>query len=205
MSPASQKVLIALHETDTHFVLKLTDLNGRAARESLALLWPMGTLPVLEDARRRVTVPEASNIIEYLNLYYPGQVRLLPINPVSAWEARALDGFFGNHLYAPLQKIFADRLSPPGCADPYGVSQARAQLQAALELLDREMARKCWGAGEFGIADCAAAPALWYAGLFLPLVRRYPNVAAYLERLQKRPSVARVMIEAEPYRELALA
>jgi glutathione S-transferase len=78
-------------------------------------------------------------------------------------------------------------------------------LRLALELFDRDMTRKTWAAGEFGIVDCAAAPALWHASLLLPLTRRYPNVAAYLERLQKRSSVARVMREAEPYLGLALA
>jgi glutathione S-transferase len=203
LSPFCQKVLMALYETETPFTFNLIDLGNGAARDSLASIWPIGGLPVLEDKRRGEIVPQASAIIEYVDLFYPGRTKLLPFNPVAAWSARAQDRFFDANVQAPVQKIVTDRLCPPGRDDPYGVSQAKAQLRAALDLLERTMTNKVWAAGDtFSIADCAAGPALWYANVVMPLERRHPHTAVYLDRLEKRPSLARIVKDAMPYQDL---
>jgi glutathione S-transferase len=203
LSSFCQKVLMALYETETCFALNLIDLGNRAARASLASISPVLGLPVLEDQRRGEIVPEASAIIEYVDLFYPGRVRLLPFNPVSAWGARARDRFFDSNVQAPVQKIVTDRLCPPGRDDPYGVSQAKAQLRAALDVLECTMTDRTWAMGDtFSIADCAAGPALWYANVVMPFERRHPNVAAYLDRLERRPSLERIINDATPYQDL---
>jgi glutathione S-transferase len=203
LSSFCQEVLMALYETETRFALNLVDLGSRAARDSLISIWPVGGLPVLEDKRRGEVVPEASAIIEYVDLFYPGQVKLLPFNPVAAWSARAQDRFFDANVQTPVQKIVTDRLSPPGRDDPYGVSQAKAQLRTALDVLERAIAGRIWATGDtFSLADCAAGPALWYANVVMPLERRHTNAAAYLDRLEKRPSLARVIKDAMPYQDL---
>ena len=203
MSSFCQKALMALYETETRFALNLVDFGNRAARDSLVSIWPVGGLPVLEDKRREEVVADASAIIEYVDLFYPGQIRLLPFNPVAAWRARAEDRFFDVNVQAPVQKIVTDRLCPPGRDDPYGVSQAKAQLRAALDLLERTMADRIWATGDtFSLADCAAGPALWYANVVMPFERRHPNAAAYLDRLEQRPSFARVIKDAMPYQDL---
>jgi glutathione S-transferase len=197
---------MALYENGTRFTLNLVDLSDRAQRESFAAIWPAGKPPVLEDKLRCEIVAEAGIIIEYVDLFYPGETRFLPFNPVKAWEARSRDRFFDVHVQAPVQKILTDRLCPPGRDDPYGVTQARAQLRAAFDMIEREMAGKTWAGGDtFGIADCAAGPALWYASVVMPFGLNHPNVAAYLDRLQQRPSLARVLREAAPYSELLFA
>jgi glutathione S-transferase len=100
----------------------------------------------------------------------------------------------------PMQKVMGDRLRPADKKNPYGVDEARAQIATALGVLDRDMAGKTWAMGDdFTLADCAAAPALFYANMVQPFGDSHKNVAAYLQRLMKRPSYARALKEAEPY------
>ncbi len=120
-----------------------------------------------------------------------------------------LDRFFDLHVNVPMQKIVTDRLRPPAQRDPLGVAQARALLETALGMAEREMAprpdkpNKSWAMGDaFSMADCAAAPALYYANLVRPFGDAFPHTAAYLKRLMERPSFIRVDKEAQPYRAL---
>ena len=102
-----------------------------------------------------------------------------------------------------MQKVVGDRLRPPGRGDAFGVEQAEAQLQTALGMVDGDMATKTWAMGDaFSMADCAAAPALYYANLVTPFGNTHKNAAAYLDRLMARPSFARTVKKAEPYRKL---
>jgi glutathione S-transferase len=97
-------------------------------------------------------------------------------------------------------KIVTDRIRPAGHNDPHGVEEARALLRTALDVVETETAGKTWAIGEaFTMADCAAAPALFYADKMMPLGAAHPRAAAYLDRLMQRPSFARVLKEAEPY------
>jgi glutathione S-transferase len=194
------KVLIGLYENATPFTPVLLDLGDPAARAAFLALWPLGKMPVLRDEVRRETVPESSIILDYLDRYYPGRVRFTPGDPDLAWKMRLWDRVLDLHVHQALQKIVGDKLRPEGRADAHGVAEARAQLAAAYDLLESQLAAGPWLAGaEFGLADCAAAPALYYADRVEPLGSGRPAVAAYLDRLKARPSFARVLVEAEPY------
>jgi glutathione S-transferase len=160
----------------------------------------MAKMPVLRDEARDRTVAESSIIIEYLDTYYPGATRLLPADADRAWQARMWDRFFDHYIQEPMQKIVTDRLRPEGNSDAFGVEQAEAQLRHACGLIERRMQSNIWAIGaDFSLADCAAAPALFYADTLMPFGRGQEHLRAYLDRLMARPSFARVLAEAEPY------
>ena len=152
--------------------------------------------------RRRVgSFLNSSIVIEYLARHYPGNVELVPADGDLALQTRLQDQFFDLYVQEPMQKIVTDRLRPPGKSDPHGVEAARAALRTAYGLIDRAMGAQTWATGKtFTMADCAAAPALFYADWVEPFGEGHPNVAAYLDRLMQRPSFARVVEEAKPYR-----
>lgn len=194
------KVLIALYEAETVFAAHVVDLMAADARTRLLDLWPVGKIPVLRDEARDRTVPETTIIIEYLDRHYPGKRRLLPADEDARLEARLWDRFFDAYVHAPMQAIVGDRLRPEDKRDPTGVTTARATLATAYGMIETRMAERTWVAGEdFSLADCAAAPALFYAGIVAPFPAGHVNLAAYFERLVARPSFARVLTEARPY------
>lgn len=200
LSSFCQKVLIALYENETPFERHIVDLANEASSAAFKKLWPMGKFPVLRDTARNLTIPESNIIIEYLDLHYPGRTRLVPEDPELAWRMRLSDRFHDLYVNTPVQKIVTDVLRPAGRNDPLGVEQAQAQLRTAYDLIEQEMKTKTWAMGElFSMADCAAAPALYYANRVLPFGATHENVAAYLDRLHRRPSFARVFEEAQPY------
>lgn len=192
-----QKALVALYENDTPFEYRMLEEPG--AMEELTALWPMKRFPVLVDAGR--TVIEATSIIEYLDVHYPGPVRLLPGDANTALEVRMMDRFFDNYVSTPQQKVVADRLRPDAVRDPHGVAEARAMLDTSYAWLDTVMADREWAAGDaFSLADCGAAPFLFYADWTHRIDARFANVWGYRRRLLARPSVARAVDEARPYR-----
>ncbi len=194
------KPLIALYENATPFEPVLVNLGDTAEREAFYKLWPIGKFPVLEDTARDWMVPESSIIIEYLAQHYPGPSKLVPDDADLARQVRMRDRFFDLNLHIHMQKITGDRLRPPGSKDPFGVDHARGQLRTALGLVEQDMASKQWAMGaDFTMADCAAAPALYYANKVMPFGAEFPNAVAYLKRLTERPSFARTLKEAEPY------
>jgi len=194
------KVLIALYEKGTDFEFRMVDLGDPASRAALAALWPMTKMPVLEDRGRGAVVPETSIIIDYLDAHHVGAIRLVPEDPEAARDARLWDRIFDLYVQTPMQRIVADRLRPADRRDPFGVEEQRAALAAALGMVDRELAGKTWArGGTFTLADCAAAPALFYADKVMPIGETWPNAMALLERLKARPSFARVLAEAGPY------
>jgi glutathione S-transferase len=197
-----QKVLVALYENQVPFEAVVVDLGDEASRAAFEAIWPIARFPVLRDSAHNRLIPESSVIIEYLDLHYPGPVRLVPQDADAALTARMRDRFFDFYVAEPMQKIVTDRIRPPGKGDPHGVETARALLQTAYAILDREMATRTWAMGEaFTLADCAAAPALFYANWVMPF-RDRRNLDAYFSRLSERPSFARVVEEARPYRHL---
>jgi glutathione S-transferase len=158
---------------------------------------------VLRDGARAEIIPESSIIIEYLAQHYPGRTRLVPPGAELALKTRMRDRFFDLCVNEPMQKIVTDSLRPPGMNDPHGVDQAKALLGTAIGMVDREMASKTWAMGEdFTMADCAAAPALFYANVVTPFTGTHKHATAYLRRLAQRPSFARAIEEAKPYRHL---
>ena len=194
------KALIALYENDTPFESVVVDLGNATERAMLLKLWPIGKFPVLRDDVRDQTVPESTVVIEYLDRHYPGRTRFIPAEADAAWRTRLCDRFYDLYVHEPMQKIVVDRLRPAGKNDSFGVEEARARLKTSYAMIEREMANRTWAMGEaFSLADCAAAPALFYANKVAPFGDSHRNVAAYFDRLKARPSYARVLREAEPY------
>jgi len=199
LSSYCQKALIAFHENDIAFEFRL--LADEAAMAKLAAIWPLRRFPVLLDGGR--VVVEATSIIEHPALRHPGPVALLPADPDEAQEARMLDRVFGNYVSTPQQRIVLDSLRAEAERDPRGVTEARATLDAACAWLDARMADREWATGYgFSLADCAAAPALFYADWTHPIDARFAGLHAYRRRLLARPSFARAVDEARPYRPL---
>lgn len=195
-----QKPLIAFYENDTPFEPHIVDLGNEIERANFMKLWPLGKFPVLRDEAKDRTIPESSIIIEYLAQHYPGKTQLVPADADLARQTRLRDRFYDLYVQEPMQKMVNDRLRPVGSKDPLGVEQAKTLLQTAYGMIERDMATQTWAMGEaFSMADCAAAPALFYANLVLPLRDTHRNAAAYLDRLLARPSFARVVREAQPY------
>src|SRR5688572_16317753 len=205
LSSFCHKVLIALYENDTPFTPKIVNLGDEADRAEFLKLWPVGKFPVIVDTARNWDVAESSIIIEYLDQHFPGRTRFIPADPDVARQMRFRDRFFDLHIHHHMQKIVGDRLRPAGAKDPHGVADARTRMATALGMVEQAMANKgsgakTWANGEeFTMADCSAAPALFYADKVAPYAATHPNAYAYLERLKARPSYARVLKEAEPY------
>jgi glutathione S-transferase len=198
-SSYSQKALIALYENAIPFEPQSLDGPDSPAARRLAELWPMKRFPVLVDGGR--TILEASCIVEYLSLHRPGPVRLIPADPDTALEVRMLDRFFDNYISTPQQKIVFNALRPAESRDAYGVQEARDMLDTAYAWLNERMAGREWAvADQFSLADCGAAPFLFYADWTHEISDAYPHVKAYRRRLLARPSAARAVDEARPFR-----
>ncbi len=194
-----QKVLIPLYQNGTPFELRLLGGDERVAQEHRAL-WPLAKMPVLVDAGR--TIVEAGIIVEHLDLHHPGARRFVPADPCAALEVRTMDRVFDNYVMTPMQKLVADAIRAPENRDAQGVAEARALLDIAYRWLDDVMTRRVWAAGETpSLADCAAAPALFYADWAHPIDPACSNLRAYRERLLAWPPFARAVDEARPYRE----
>lgn len=202
LSNFCQKALVALHESGAGFTPEFIDLGSEDDRAKLGAVWPMVKFPVLVDEARGETLPEATIIIEYLNDRYPATTPLIPADRDAARRVRLMDRFFDMHVNQHMFAVVSDRLKPADRKDPAGVEEAKAKLRGTYEFAEREMARGEWAAGDdFSMADCAAAPTLYYANRIVPF-GEYKNLTAYFDRLMKRPSFARVYEEAAPYRHL---
>jgi glutathione S-transferase len=195
-SSYSQKALIALYENDTPFEYR--NLEEPSANAELAALWPLKRFPVLVDGGR--TILEATTIIEYLQIHYPGRARLIPDGQAGI-DVRMLDRVFDNYVMTPMQKIVVNQLRPEGDRDAYGVLEARRLLEQTYAWLDERLAGRGWACGEdFTLADCAAAPSLFYADWAHEIPSAFENLRAYRARLLARPAIARAVDEARPYR-----
>jgi glutathione S-transferase len=196
-SSYSQKALIALYEHDVPFDYR--NLEDPGAQAELAALWPMRRFPVLVHGGR--TVLEATCVVEYIDLHFRGsRPPLIPEERDAALQVRMLDRFFDNYVSTPQQKFVFDALRPEGVRDAHGVAEARAMLETAYAWLERYMTGRAWAAGDFSLADCAAAPFLFYADWTHRIPETCTNLRAYRARLLARPSVARAVDEARPFR-----
>jgi glutathione S-transferase len=193
------KVLIALYENATPFTNRvIEDAAGWAELESL---WPIKKFPLLRDGDS--TIVESSIIIEYLMHRYPGTTRLIPVNDDVSLQTRFMDRFFDNYVMTPMNTLVSDRMRAEHERDAKGVADARKMLDVAYGWLEKKLTPEAWASGGlFSLADCSAAPALFYADWVHPVGNRFPNVLAYRRRVLARPSVARVVDEARPYRKL---
>ncbi|HEX8625368.1 MAG TPA: glutathione S-transferase family protein [Allosphingosinicella sp.] len=196
-----QKVLVALYERQVPFEGVVVDPSDPDRKAAFERIWPMGKFPVLRDGVRDVTLPESSLIVEYLDRAHPGPPPMVPGDPDAALEARRWDRFFDHYVEHPLQKVVGDSLRPEGARDPHGVAEARALLARAYDLLEDELGGGgTWVAGEaFTLADCGAAPALFYANMVQSFAGR-PRLEAYYGRLRRRPCFTRVVDEARAFR-----
>jgi glutathione S-transferase len=200
LSSFCQKALIGIYELDIAVEKRFVDLYDEASRAPLFALWPMRKFPVLRDEARGLTIPESSVILEYLEGHEAARGRLIPEDRDEARECRLLDRVFDAYVNVPVGKIVTDKLRPEGERDPLGVGEARAQIERAYAIVEERMKGRTWAIGDaFTMADCAAAPALFYASKILPFGEGRPALGAYFERLTRRPSFARVLDEAAPY------
>lgn len=179
------KALLAFYETDTPFTPRVIDLADPVQRAELAALWPFAKFPVLHDRARGEVVPESSIIIEYLARNYPNARHLVPDD----LDVRMRDRFFDLYVMEPMSRIVFDMLKP---GDPAVVTAAKQMLVTAYGVVESWPERT-----DFTLADCSAAPSLFYADQLVPIEQ--PRTKAYLERLLARPSMTRVRREAEPY------
>ena len=190
------KVLIALYELETPVDKRFINLGDPDSRAELAAVWPLAKFPVLRDHERQRDLPESSVIIEYLDHYYPGGAPLIPRDWDAALEVRLWDRFFDNYVQEPMQTIVLAHLTGMQCDQ----TKERTKLKTAYKMIEKRMAARAWMCGEaFSMADCAAAPALFYAATLLPFPEEYHHLQSYFERLVARPSVKRVLDESKPY------
>lgn len=192
-----QKALIAFYENDIPFTYRMMEDSG--VGEEFAVLWPIKRFPILREDGR--VVMEATSAIEYLQVHHPGSVKLIPEDPGLAVEVRMLDRFFDNYVMTPQGKFVFDALRPDGSKDPYGVEEAGRMLDTSYAWLDDRMKDRVWAVDDgFTLADCAAAPSLFYADWTYPIPERYAHLKAYRARLLARPSFARAVEEARGFR-----
>jgi glutathione S-transferase len=200
-SSYTQKVLVALYENGTPFEFRCLGPETPQHAAEWLRRWPLRKFPLLVDGERNVV--ETSVIIEYLQLVHPGPVRLLPADPMLALEVRFLDRFFDLHVMSPVQHAVNGALT----GDPVKRQEALAFSEEKLELayawLEGQLAARTWAAGaDFTLADCAAAPSLFYADWTHPISASFPLLRSYRARLLARPSFARAVEEARPFRPL---
>ncbi|MDN2694968.1 glutathione S-transferase family protein [Janthinobacterium sp. SUN073] len=200
-SSYTQKVLIALYENAIPFDFRCLAPDMPQHLQQWLERWPLRKFPLLVDGERNVA--ETSIIIEYLQLAHPGPLRLLPDDPMQALEARFLDRYFDLHVMAPIQHAVGAALSGDAAKAREGRAFAAEKLDLAYAWLETRLAGKTWAAGVgFTLADCAAAPSLFYADWTQPIPATLPLLRAYRARLLARPSFARAVEEARPYRHL---
>lgn len=198
LSSYVQKAKTAFYEKGIPFEGKMLDGNDPVASE-FAAVWPVGRFPVLVDEGQLIF--EATSIIDYLDARFPDTPRLVPDDPMAAVEVRMWDRFFDNYVNYPQQRIVYTAIGREP-DDGQDCARWKAQLGTAYAMLDARMAGRIWVAGDFSLADCAAAPALLYADWTHPIAEKFGALRAYRQRLLERPSYARALDEARPYRHL---
>lgn len=200
-SSYTQKVLIALYENGLPFEFRCIGPDTPQHAADWLRRWPLAKFPLLLDAEREVV--ETSIIIEYLQLAHPGPMRLVPDEPLAALDVRFFDRFFDLHVMSPVQHAVNGALT----GDPVKRQEARDfagnKLELAYAWLNAALAGRIWATSAgFTLADCAAAPALFYADWTHRISEHYAVLRDYRARLLARPSFARAVEEARQYRSL---
>lgn len=200
-SSYTQKVLISLYENATPFEFRCISPDHPEHSAEWLRRWSIAKFPLLVDGDRNVV--ETSIILEYLQLAHPGPVRLLPADPMAALDVRFLDRFFDLHVMDAMQVAVSSKIGLIPMKSEEGLELAKKRLEKAYAWLEQHLAGKTWAVGEaFTMADCAAAPSLFYADWTYRIPETYPTLRAYRARLLARPSIARAVDEARPYRPL---
>lgn len=198
-SSYTQKVLVALYENGTPFELRCLGPETPQHAAEWLRRWPLRRFPLLVDGERNVV--ESSIVIEYLQTVHPGPVRLLPEDPIAALDVRFLDRFFDLHVMSAAQHAVDGGLTGIPVKSQEGLAVAKEKLELAYAWLDGQLAGRTWAAGaDFTMADCAAAPSLFYADWTHRISEAFPVLRAYRARLLARPSFARAVDEARPFR-----
>lgn len=198
-SSYTQKALIALYENDTPFDFRCISPETPEHSAEWLRRWPLRKFPLLVDGERSIV--ETSIIIEYLQLVHPGPTRLLPADPRAALDVRFLDRFFDLHVMDPMQFAVASALKQIPLKSEEGLALAQERLERAYAWLEGRLAGRTWANGtQFTLADCAAAPSLFYADWTHRISETFPVLRAYRARLLARPSFARAVEEARPFR-----
>ena len=199
LSSSCHKVLTALYETGTPFAPVMVNFGDPDSHAAFLAVWSLGKMPVLRDDARGATVAETSVIIEYLDTHYPGTQPLLPADPDARLQARFWDRIFDLYVHDPMQRLVANHMWPEAERDARGAAENEARILRAYDVIEAHMAGRTWAAGDgFTLPDCAAAPALFYAGIIVPFGER-PHLRDYFERLLARPSYRRALVEAQPW------
>jgi glutathione S-transferase len=197
-SSYTQKVLIALWADGTPFTYRMLDGEHPDNMAELKRRWPFGQFPLLIDDGE--TVVETTPIIEHLQARHPGPNAWIPDGELGR-RVRFLDRFFDLYVMNNMSAPVFDALRPEGVHDPFGVEQALGRLRTAYDWLEKNLGEGPWAVGDsFTLADCAAAPSLFYADWVDEIGRTRPRLAAYRQRLLAHPQVARAVDEARPYR-----
>ncbi|MFT7724401.1 MAG: glutathione S-transferase family protein [Roseateles sp.] len=198
LSSCCWKLLIALYENGTPFEARIVNLGDPADRAAHARLWPSAKIPLLVDGER--VLPETSVQIEYLDRRHPGRVRLLPEDFDAQLDVRLWDRLFDLYVMTPMQRYIAELLRPAAERDARDQAVYADALGQAYDLIEGRLGAGPWAAGRhFSMADCAAAPALFYAAIVRPFPPGHTRLAAYFERLLARPSVWRAIVQARPF------
>lgn len=193
------KALIGLYELGIPFEKHVVDLANEAERAELERLWPMVKFPVLRDEAKDETWPESSIVLEYVASLAPDR-NLVPADARRALQCRLHDRIYDAYIHQPMQTIVANRLRKESDRDRIAVNDAREQIEKSYSLVESLVGDGPWSLGpDFTLADCSAMPALFYGNKVAPLGGHWPRTAAYLARLCERPSVARVLDDAQPY------
>jgi glutathione S-transferase len=193
------KALIALYEKGIDFDYRVIDPDQPAHGQQLRAYWPVGKFPLLVDDDRPIF--ESTTIIEYLDLNNSQSPRLIPADPDAALVVRQWDRIFDNHVMTPMQAVVVDAIRGSAGHVPVIVTQAKDALETIYGWLDQQLASRDWATpAGFSLADCAAAPSLFYADWVHEISPEYATLRAYRARLLARPSVARCVEDARPFR-----
>ncbi len=200
LSSYCQKVLLGLRENGVAFDYRKIEFGDAAHGAELERLWPMKRIPVLVE--NGAAIVESSIILEHIDRAHPGKTKLIPADQTAALEARFMDRIFDLYVMTPMQAIVFEALRPAESRDPFGVAKARKDLDTIYAWLDAKLDGREWASGpEFTLADCAAAPSLFYADWTQPIPATYARLKAYRARLLARPAFAQIVDEARPYRQ----
>lgn len=192
------KLLIALAENGTPFEPRVVNLGDPADRAAFAALWPTAKIPLLVDGDQ--VVPETTIQMEHLDHHHPGATRLLPADFDAQLQVRLWDRLFDQYVMDPMQRYIAQLLRAPEARDAHAMAAHEDALGQAYDLIEARRGAHTWAAGEtFTMADCSAAPALFYATVIRPLSPEHSQLAAYHERLLARPSVWAAIQQAQPW------
>lgn len=197
LSTYSQKTLMALHEKEVDFEAKLVDLRDPGQRSEYRKIYPLGKIPLLVRDDDWL-IPESTIIIEYIDTHFDSGPQLIPDDKDNARQVRFMDRMNDLYLNETITTLLFQGWKPEADRDQERTETARSRAGVMYDYLSKSLQGKDWLMGEFSMADCAAAPALFYAQQVFPF-DEHPNIAAYWERLKSRPSYRKVLSEAQPY------